>query len=626
MPRPRLLRLVVSGVGKEDAELVFNERLTFITGASNTGKSHILKCIDFALGGPVPEMDFAEASGYTRVQLEFAVGDDRYSIARDVEKDEPVEWFAGSLSDWDDEKAESLRARISKQPDKTLSGRLLALAGFDTADTVVKNQRGEAQSLSFRTVVPLILVSEEDVIRDSSPILPPSYTQHTAAKSVFQILLQGRGPTEEEVARLRAAHRGQERAKSQLQVLEPIIAQLRDEILDSGLTRGQLDQDLKAIDDELAQVSEIVAASGDAAAKLISQRNDALTMANNDQARASHSAELASRFRLLAEHYNADAKRLGFLLEGGHFFQQMTASYCPRCGRELDVEDRCHEEAATFDEIERSVRAELKKLEPRRADLQVAIEEADAEVVRLRATARHASATASALDAEIKLVANPSAKSARNRVQGLASRRREIEANLLRHRELERYLAIQLEADVEAKKTLDRFRPDPEAASLKGLQEEIAGVLSEWQFPFSSDVFFDVGTDDLSIDGKPRAVNGKGVRAVTHAAFTVGLMRFCIGRDSAHPGFVAIDTPLNPFRGASEPQASDVEPDVHAACLRSLARRNALGQAIIIDNIDAPPELGSLEATIYRFDGPNARDRQGFYPPPRTHAQVPSSA
>src|SRR3546814_2101639 len=54
---------------------------------------------------------------------------------------------------------------------------------------------------------------------------------------------------------------------------------------------------------------------------------------------------------------------------------------------------------------------------------------------------------------------------------------------------------------------------------------EVSTVLRAWRFPGECQTFFDIEGDfDLIIDGKRRRNNGKGVRAITHAAFKVALL------------------------------------------------------------------------------------------------------
>jgi hypothetical protein len=49
-------------------------------------------------------------------------------------------------------------------------------------------------------------------------------------------------------------------------------------------------------------------------------------------------------------------------------------------------------------------------------------------------------------------------------------------------------------------------------------------------------------------DDQYRSAHGKGVRAILHAAFTIGLAQYCFDRDIAHPGFVVLDSPLVTYR------------------------------------------------------------------------------
>jgi hypothetical protein len=519
------------------------------------------------------------------------------------------------MDDWDDHEAQELPVKADRtRPLETLSGRLLDAFGFDASMVLVRNQRGETQALSFRTLSSLFLVSEEEVITEDSPVAPPTFGA-TAARSAFGLMISGRAPTAEEASRLRQGHRDRERAEHQAAALEPLIDDLRVEIAEDGAQRGDLERDVAQIDEQLAALSEQVAASGDAVRALLDRRNEALRRAERERERAIRALELRSRFQLLAEHYASDVQRLEFALESGHFFQQLAASHCPRCGRPLTGEDECHAESADFEAIERASRAEIKKLAPRIAELRTTIADVQREAEAGQAEEHRAKARAVQLDRDIQEVANPSAAAARQRVRGLAERRRQLEEHLLRFRELDRYLAIKQEADLGKRRGVEIFRPEQEAASLRSLQQHVRETLQAWHFPVASDLIYDVGADDLVIDGKARAANGKGVRAVTHAAFTVGLMRHCFAAGTPHAGFVVIDSPLTPFRGAASDDEDDpkLRADVHAASLRSLAALTGAGQTVIIENIDPPIGL-EQSAEVIVFSGPGGYGRTGFYP------------
>jgi AAA domain len=616
MSRPRINRLRVTGAGKPAAEIEFGPGLTLITGMSDTGKTHVLECIDYALAAKSPPRPLPESIGYGLLCLELRKDADTYVIARSLTDPEIATIHVGSLADAALDEGQNVKVHISaaKDPRETLSGWLLALCGFDPHTPVIKNQKGDSQSLSFRNVVPFVLVNESEVIDTRSPVLSPQQIQQTASRSVFQMLLTGEAPSPEELAALQKAHRQHETARQRVDLLDPIIGELREEIQKSGGNRQQLEADLESIDQELATVSEAVSASGDRVRALIEQRNAALRRADKAERKAASARELTERFGLLAQHYTADVRRLEFVLEGGHFFQQLTATHCPTCGREIEPEAQCHPESDDYEQIERSARVEIDKLTPRMQDLIKAIDDAGADTTGAEELAASERARGQHLDAEIKQVANPSADAARGRVRAITVRRREIEGHLLRFRELDRYVQARQEAVAAASRKLDRYRPEQDLPSLQALSAEIRSLLNTWKFPLQTDLFFNTETDDLMIDGKSRQAFGKGARAITHAAFTIGLMNYCLARNTPHPGFVAIDTPLTPFRGVKDEIADpELTRDVHTGFLYSLAVSQTGGQAIVIENVEAPNVIRG-HAAIHEFDGPDGPGRNGFYP------------
>jgi len=52
------------GKNKQPAELTFTKGLNVLTGASNTGKSYVVQCLDYILGSGVPPKPIQESAGY----------------------------------------------------------------------------------------------------------------------------------------------------------------------------------------------------------------------------------------------------------------------------------------------------------------------------------------------------------------------------------------------------------------------------------------------------------------------------------------------------------------------------------------------------------------------------------
>jgi hypothetical protein len=99
----------------------------------------------------------------------------------------------------------------------------------------------------------------------------------------------------------------------------------------------------------------------------------------------------------------------------------------------------------------------------------------------------------------------------------------------------------ELESGPEGSKEASVAEGDLPASVADNFAKHIEGILKSWHFPGADRVYFDAKARDLVITGKLRSARGKGLRAVTHAAFTIGLLNFCKEQNTAHPGFVVLD-------------------------------------------------------------------------------------
>ncbi len=102
---------------------------------------------------------------------------------------------------------------------------------------------------------------------------------------------------------------------------------------------------------------------------------------------------------------------------------------------------------------------------------------------------------------------------------------------------------------------------------------------------------------DIVISGRRRASHGKGVRAVLHAAFSLGLLGYCISNTISYPNFIVIDSPLVVYR---EPDTSDdsMKLDVKDAFYNDIASSFSEAQVIILENENPPTELEFLANII----------------------------
>jgi len=142
----------------------------------------------------------------------------------------------------------------------------------------------------------------------------------------------------------------------------------------------------------------------------------------------------------------------------------------------------------------------------------------------------------------------------------------------------------------------------------KQSSHEVEALLGAWHFPNLAGVIYSEEDQDLLISGRRRSDYGRGVRALTHAAFKLGLMKYCVSQSLPHPGLVVIDSPLVVYR---RPDAGESEfrREVRDSFFRSLAEFKD-AQVVIFENEEPSGDLENI-ANIVRFTGTD-QPRLGF--------------
>ena len=137
------------------------------------------------------------------------------------------------------------------------------------------------------------------------------------------------------------------------------------------------------------------------------------------------------------------------------------------------------------------------------------------------------------------------------------------------------------------------------------------GLLRAWRFPNLDRVTFSEEELDVVISGEPRASHGKGVRAITHAAFNLALLQLCHREQKPFPSMVLIDSPLVVYR-EPDPGEEQFPVTVKEAFYRTIAGAFKETQVIILENDEPPSDLRN-DANIVLFTG-KGTGRWGFIP------------
>jgi hypothetical protein len=222
-PGLRIRSLSFHGPERKPAVAHFDGGLNVIYGASNTGKSFIVDSIDFMLGGKGPLRDIPERVGYDRIFLAMETLDRQpFTLSRSTAGG-AFTMFKGLYADIiPASDGVTLADQHNDRRDDNLSAFLLEKLGL-AHRKIRKNQRGDFQNLSFRNLARLVIVNEEEIIQQRSPLSDGNYTADTANLAVFKLLLTG----VDDSALVAAKHQTPEHQArgAQLELLEQLIGE-----------------------------------------------------------------------------------------------------------------------------------------------------------------------------------------------------------------------------------------------------------------------------------------------------------------------------------------------------------------------------------------------------------------
>jgi hypothetical protein len=607
--------LIVRGRGKLDAELSFSDGLNVVAGASDTGKSYALSCIDHAFGASKAPRPIPQASGYDTVivRLLSRASGLAVEITRGLGGGDVRIRTFGSNGMVEEDLV--VPARHDPNSQDTLSGFLLNLCGL-YGKSLRKNKQGENRSLSFRDMAFLALVDEERIIAERPPHLSGHPVERTAESDAFRLLITGvESGKVITVPRKKAI----ESARAQLELVQQMMSQAVSNLERLGISELNVQQELEQIETArrttLAEYENVRLGLTELERELA----DSIKQGREISSRLVVVDGLVRRFELLNRHYDSDVSRLKAIEEVGNVLESFPSRTCPLCGalpeehREADADQKFR-----LEDVRAAAQKEMEKIDILRRDLVLLLNELGSERAQLEVRRDDSRSSAARLQARINEELRPRARATATALQAQTDTRDKVlQAKSL----VEQLVELRRTAEILDRTTkLDRMgkakvRVVPTSSEVDSFAKTVGDLLGEWRYPDLGRVVFSEMDQDLIIGGQPRTSHGKGVRALTCSAFITGLLRHCRTKHLPHPSFVVLDSPLVAYR---EPEAGDAESQrirragVKEAFYQSLARGGSRGQVIVFENDDPPPDLSAANITI--FTKSSSKWRYGFFP------------
>ena len=603
--------LLITGPKVADARLDFGPGLNVIYGGSNTGKTHIVRLLDFALGASQVPEPVAEQAGYDLVHLGISFPDgSEITIVRALQGGD-AKVLDGLVSKRPAiNEGENLSAKHSAKA--SLSKFLLSKLNLG-GSRIRKNAKGETRDLSFRDLSRHVLINETKIQSVESPIQFGQYMDRTLELSTFKILVTGVDDSALDVTKkpVEAATR----RAAQLELLDRMLREVNREIEIADQDFEDLRRRESLVDGEL-ELHLSVQESAEAPYRALSQQRRAVV--DRREALIDRCEEinvLLTRFDLLSQHYESDLARLEAIQEAGQLLDLEPDARCPLCGAEPDhrqAEFSC--EGDTSDIIA-AAGAQIVTVKRRAGGLQETRTALTDEYSKHQDELPNLESLSAQLSREITTTV-PVVREVRSYTNSLVQQKISLNSSLdlvrrkERLEEQRRSLGFGTQDDsitVIAQQNLD-------GTTLDSFCQVIEQELKSWDFPSADRVFFDLSRRDISVGGKARAANGKGVRSLLHAAFSIALMKFSAARQHGHPGFLVLDSLFITYRDPDDlDEAALAKSPLKDRAFQAFQSLPHELQLIVLENVDVPEWLAGSPQCL-NFTGNSATGRPGLFP------------
>lgn len=568
-----------------------------------------MQCIDFILGGKDSPKEIPEADGYDTVLLEIRTheGNNLIILRRSLQ--------GGDIEvTKENEQTIVVKSKHDKDNTDTISHILLKLSGLENK-WLRKNKDGVKQSLSFRNIVNFCVVSEQEVQKENSPILTGQYTSKTAELSLFKLLMTGVDDSSiiaEENQKISKV-----RIESKNEILQEIIARTTKEYEELNVPGSyeELQEQLGALEESYENVVTALNAAQGSVSDMEVRRKQSWEQLRQVESRLVVLNELRNRFDILEKQYNSDLRRLEAVAETGGRLFEMNPDHCSVCGALAEYYDSIRQDALMNPEVvSRSCLIEANKLRILLADLKITQVDIQTEIEEKRKNKR-------ALELGLKSITNEIDNNLKPRLSRIVSDYRErqkkkesVEKALDVLGRLNEFSGL-IEDIVKAERAVEQVSGD-NFITAKALEEFSLAVeerLKAWNFPSEGRVTFSETDWDVVIGGRRRASHGKGVRAITHAAFSLALLSLCWRKKTPYPNFLVIDSPLVVYREPA-PDEKDISADVKDSFYNDIANSFSDVQVIILENEDPPSQLAASDDINLIAFTKTSRGRYGFIP------------
>lgn len=602
-------KLILTGEGVESKSISFKKGLNVLVGPSNTGKTYVFQCIDFVLGRSKPpkKIKLSQNYEYAYLEIEEYSSGEISTISRSLIDSRYLFYQNTNFLNIDKVTPIPLGEQLSKK--ENISSLILRLCGFEPNIKIKKNQNLVTVNFSFRHFANFILIKEDVMISERSPIYTGSYTDRTLCLNVFKFLLTNHDDSSLKKTEKREVWSAKKDANINL------LQKLLDEETDKLSVLEQEKNEFTGISFDQQNAEQL-----ESIQKQISRVNEELSvkekLKNRIQSDIIYNENLKYKFNLLRDQYLSDIERLQFIDEGSFLLNQLNVTKCPHCGEDLnDVKQHIHEDI-DMNRVNEACDYEIGKIRNNLSELEKTTQTVNDIIDSLQKDLRESKNALEENKVQLQETLQPKLTALNEAWNN--SLEYEVVVSKIESANKQIVYLQSLITDTSSEKHIPN----------KNSNQEIITIINESIFPtlleknlkkclFVEDtslpIIFYMNNDyelDFLINGEERETFGKGYRSIITSVFHATLMIYCQEKGLPHLNLLILDSPINAFKDL---EANEKLPEsVQSRFFEFLADNFSDKQLIVIENDLALDDL-ARNTNVIEFTRNKNLGRYGFF-------------
>ena len=583
-------KIIVTGSGKTDSIIELSNGVNIIYGPSNTGKTYIVKCIDYMFGSEREPIDISTGYQYIKIIVRTQCG--TITMSRKIGENK----IEVSSNDNNVPSGKYATKASRTNYDKTINSVWLSLIGINDLHLVISNENYKKQILSWRTFSHMFMLTETKIISEYSAILSGRDTSNTAVIASLIFLLSGQDFAETETKDTKEIKEAKKNAvKAYINKELFRLSERNQELLAQLKENPNIDiaVEIEKIMAEISTNEKRINSSIEENQKILAQlyeKNENLSECN----------VLLNRYDELTTQYDADLKRLNFIVDGEANLNASFSTHCPFCDSEVVVKkNQNYIDAAKSD---------YKKIKLQAKDLESASKELRSEKLRLEQEIGTLMAKKKSIEELIEKELKPQVF---NLKEKLSTYKDAIECQKeidILKKLSEQKTADMIENDIDEESELKfKVKEHLDYSFINELSNGIKSFLENCNYDNLLSVIFDKADMDIVINGKKKSSNGKGYNAYFNSVVAIVLSRYMESKAKYSPDFLVLDSPILSLKEKETKKPSET---MRNTLFENIVDNQKGIQTIVIEN--EIPEINYKDANIIHFTKEKNNGRYGF--------------